>query len=351
MGEKPLDKEALQAQYDQLRPKYEQLEARLKQDVRASLDNRGIKVLTIESRTKDIESFWGKAQRRHYENPLHDMPDLCGLRIICYYPADVDLVCQVVADNLDVIESVAKEDSQKPEEFGYLSRHFIVTPKEHWLRTPRYDGLHGLKAEIQVRTIFQHAWADLSHDLLYKKEKHVPTRFRRRLYQLSAILENLDDQFNALHEEKSDYGRVVAEEAEARGRFDTDQEVNIDTLQAFLDFYFPTRDRGPEQMAALLDHIMRVDISMLDLVEGFEKVSDILPRIEREEMYAKVDSGEIGQLTDAEPWPQPKALNTVLQLTNDDYVRYYYELLPSTVADAILSTANRWRLKLADEGE
>ena len=93
---KPLDKEALREQYEQLGSAHARLEQVLKSDLKLSLDQAGIKVLTIESRVKGFDSFWGKVQRVRCGNPLQDIGDICGLRVICYYPSDLDPVCDVI---------------------------------------------------------------------------------------------------------------------------------------------------------------------------------------------------------------------------------------------------------------
>ena len=62
----------------------------------------------------------------------------------------------------------------EPDRFGYRSRHFIVSVNREWLKAPNYRGLSGLKAEIQVRTILMHAWADVEYKLAYKKRNMFP---------------------------------------------------------------------------------------------------------------------------------------------------------------------------------
>jgi ppGpp synthetase/RelA/SpoT-type nucleotidyltranferase len=53
--------------------------------------NRGIKV-TVESRTNDIDSFLGKINRPYktYQNPLEEITDLSGIRLIVNSVKEVD---------------------------------------------------------------------------------------------------------------------------------------------------------------------------------------------------------------------------------------------------------------------
>ena len=92
MTGEPLDKEALQAEYELIRPKYRRLEDCLKEDLTTSLSNAGVKVLDVDSRVKPFQSLWDKAQRTRCEKPLDDIKDICGLRVICYYRSDLQQV-------------------------------------------------------------------------------------------------------------------------------------------------------------------------------------------------------------------------------------------------------------------
>ena len=73
------------------------------------------------------------------------------------------------------------------------------------------------KAEIQVCTLLQHAWAAISHDRLYKSSFHAPKKLERQLHRVSALLEEADDEFergiSELDEYKLDYGAYMTPEA------------------------------------------------------------------------------------------------------------------------------------------
>ena len=49
--------------------------------------------------------------------------------------------------------------------------------------------------EVQVRSILQHAWAALQHDLMYKGERAPTDQVRRRLIALAGLLELADQEF------------------------------------------------------------------------------------------------------------------------------------------------------------
>lgn len=308
----PLDKEALRSEYLKVCPNYERLAGNLQQAFKNFLDDAGIDVLDVVFRIKDFDSFYDKILRKGYKDPFKETEDICGLRIICFYPSDLEKISQIISSEFDVKESVDKAELLEPDKFGYRSLHFIVTVKKDWLRAPNYRGLDNLKAEVQVRTILMHAWADIEHKLAYKKEEHVPDQFKRKLYRLSALFEIADEQFDALWKDKEEYrGSLLSEGAKQSGQFDVSQPMNIDSLQAFLDFYFPDREGSIEATSGLLDEITTYNVSIKELVEAFEKVKGVLPQVEAQ-IFKKYEGPR-------RRWAQVGIVRAILDLTNDDY--------------------------------
>lgn len=330
--EKPPDKEALKREYEKVCPKYEKLARNLKQALETFLKDAGIDVLDVDYRIKDFESFHDKIQRKAYKSPFQEIEDICGLRIICYYPSDLERISDILKKEFDVKDLVDKADILEPDRFGYRSLHFILTVKKGWLEAPDYRGLENLKAEVQVRTILMHAWADIEHKLAYKKKEHVPNQLKRKLYQLSALFEIADEQFDSLRKEKEEYiEHLVSEDAKKSGRFDVNQPMNIDTLQAFLDFYVPDRNKSIEYTRDLLDEIIEYKVSIRELVEAFERVKDILP-------YAEIETFE----KSGRRWTQVGMVREILDLTNDSYWSER-DLPPHYTA-----IVDKWRKKLSE---
>ena len=55
-----------------------------------------------------------------------------------------------------------------------------------------------VKLEIQIRSILQHAWAEIEHDLCYKNSTPLPRKIKRRMYRLAGVLELADKEFSAV---------------------------------------------------------------------------------------------------------------------------------------------------------
>ncbi len=181
-----------------------------------------------------------------------------------------------------------------------------------------------------------HAWADIEYKLAYKKKEHIPDQFKRKLSQLSALLEVTDEQFDFLRKEKEKYReQLISEEVKKSGRFDVNQQMNMDSLQAFLDFYFPDRMKSMEDTIQLLDEIIKFGVSIRVLVKGYERVKDNLPTIEMELFKLQKPEKKFNQIG---------IVRIIMDLTNDAYWQTRKEMMPKYHRD--LNT--KWRAKLSN---
>jgi ppGpp synthetase/RelA/SpoT-type nucleotidyltranferase len=267
--------------YLKLKPKYENLGINLTQAIKQFLNESDIKVLSVDHRVKDETSLSEKIERKEYKNPLEQIEDLCGIRIICYYQSDVDEIGKIIAQEFEVLENEDKEGLLEADQFGYRSTHYIVKIKKNWLKAPNYRGLENLKAEIQVRTVLMHAWAEIEHKLSYKKDTHIPKQFKRMFSRLSAKLEEADEQFEILKTEITNYREDIVEFASNERADVKNVELNLDSLQAFLDAILPDKRKSPA-VSKLLDEFLTFGITLSDLLAAFENLKKYLPEIEKE---------------------------------------------------------------------
>ncbi len=169
----------------------------------------------VEARAKSVASFAEKILRKKalYTDPQDPLPpdpllrvtDLCGGRVIVQTSAQVIAVCRFIEHAFDIDRANSGDISQRltPTEFGYRSVHFIVSVNATKLRdsgigTDFPTTIQNLKAEIQVRTLLEHAWADIGHDMAYKTEVKVPANIRRQFAALAAVLEGADREFGRI---------------------------------------------------------------------------------------------------------------------------------------------------------
>lgn len=309
------DKNKLKTEYDVRRPLYERLAINLQQALKTFLSNPYIPHLEIAYRIKDFESAFEKIDRKGYQQPLTQIEDWCGLRVICYYPSDVKKICEIIEREFDVHEEEDKANRLEPHEFGYRSTHFIVQVNSSWTQAPNYRGLGNIKAEIQVRTILMHAWAEIEHKLAYKSAEQVPDRFRRNLYRLSAKFEEADEQFDELREGLSEYRDQLRSSVQDDGEFSEALELNLDTLQAFLNYHFPNRKKNIAGTRELLEELRSLGFSMGDIVSVYQSTKNHLLDMEADYL-ASVPSAFISQVG---------ALRLLLNLKNKKYHAFRME--------------------------
>jgi len=202
----------------------------------------------VQTRAKTVTSYAEKIQRpgkagKYGKNPVEDLTDLCGGRIILPTLDDVKKCCQLVEENFIIQweESEDKLTQLGEDQFGYLSNHYIVQldPASPYLKDLDIpDEIYPLKAEIQVRTLLQHCWSVIQHDNLYKPNFKVPDKIRRQFYRIAAILEDAD------HEFKNGLDFLSIYEANY-GAYMTVQEIN-DQIERLKLVYENAPDRTKE---------------------------------------------------------------------------------------------------------
>src|SRR5205085_10639701 len=126
----------------------------------------------------------------------------------------------ILCKEFQIHERTDKSDILREEErFGYQSVHYVVSLKENRITLPEYRKYRDLVAEIQVRTILQHAWAEIEHDIQYKSVETIPAQIRRRFMSLAGMLEIADRKFQAIQKEDEDL-RTSARQSVKEGRLD-----------------------------------------------------------------------------------------------------------------------------------
>ena len=155
-------------------------------------------------RLKDDESLIQKAfyRGKNYEAPYDDIEDKVGVRFVVLLEADVRLLGQAIEAETDVWAAVKARDHEaeianNPYEFNYQSLHFIVrstsSPACAESSIPE-----GLPCEIQVRTLLQHAYSEVTHDTLYKPSIQATPHMKRAAAKSMALLEATGDYFDRL---------------------------------------------------------------------------------------------------------------------------------------------------------
>ncbi|MBY0579259.1 MAG: RelA/SpoT domain-containing protein [Burkholderiales bacterium] len=132
---------------------------------------------SIQCRAKSVESLRRRLSeigRMDTQALEHDRRDLAGARLIFYTNNDVDrfLASSLIHENFVIEEGSTKIHHPTPENNAkqYRAIHYTVKLREDRTRLPEYARFAGLRCEIQVQTLLDHAWSETSHDILYKNE-------------------------------------------------------------------------------------------------------------------------------------------------------------------------------------
>ncbi len=217
--------EAILEEYRENLPRFEEVAREIRAALQKTFDDAGLLLAGIESRVKTEKSLAGKLELKGSKYAtLADITDIIGLRVITFYIDDVDKVASAVERlfEVDWENSVDKRKVHEIDSFGYLSLHYICS-------RPGFP----YRFEIQMRTVLQHAWANMNHDTGYKSGVEVPRRYLRNLSRLAGMLELVDEQFSQIRSELTDYRRRV-QALVASGNLD-DAPLDGDTFRSFLD--------------------------------------------------------------------------------------------------------------------
>lgn len=166
-------------------------------------DLRGVpRVDRISARAKDPLRFMNKSQkyeagRLKYNNPLVQIQDQIGARVIVFYIDDVIVVEKTIEDYYRHIEKkdlVPESDS----EFGYVGKHYVLKLPEDVIEDEDDKTKIPNFFELQIKTLFQHAWSEANHDLGYKPDQEITSHHRRKLAFTAAQAWGADQIFSEL---------------------------------------------------------------------------------------------------------------------------------------------------------
>ncbi|MCG7608230.1 MULTISPECIES: bifunctional ribonuclease/(p)ppGpp synthase [Mycobacterium] len=258
------------------------------------LDEAGINYLSIAARTKSVDSFAMKANRRApdgtpmYSDPLVEITDQVGLRVITYLREDVDAVANLLAEEMRLLDDQDMGlQTARQGRWGYASRHLLF-------------GVEGEQypASIQVRTVLQHAWAEFEHDVRYKGSipaEHV-SELDRRFTLAAGLLELADREFTEIRERLR---QTMTDEEDPKFTVpSSDARIPTPVLATYLGNRFP--DAGWSRT----DHYSWISGLLLELgITSLEALTGVLDSVDTDEINRLMDyrfpPGAVRRLDDA----------------------------------------------------
>lgn len=256
--------------YDKNFKLYEKCSKEISEIITKILDKKKIPYHSITFRVKEKSSYLEKCKKDKYKNPIEEIMDLAGIRIITYTNKDIQAICEVVKNELFIDEKNSEDKSQSMVEnqVGYLSVHYIVTLREERTKLAEYEDYAGIRNEIQIRTLLQHAWAEIEHDRNYKFSGVLPTEIRRRFYLIAGVLEMMDREFDSLAEDIGKYSDRTKDKMKRK-----DYKVGIDSVSLEKYMLYKFQDKGIERCKN--KEVINNDVVEELIKFGFHTIEDI----------------------------------------------------------------------------
>ena len=163
----------------------------------------------ITARAKTVSRFLGKAATPgdcgpKYSEPLDQIQDQVAARIVVFYQCDVERIESEVSRYFSAIEN-RKLIPESESEFGYFGHHFVLVLPTDVVAEDMGASMVPDFFELQIKTLFQHAWSEADHDLGYKPgDAELSPDQKRRIAFTSAQAWGADQIFDQLFKDRQE---------------------------------------------------------------------------------------------------------------------------------------------------
>jgi putative GTP pyrophosphokinase len=253
------------------RPLYEKLACAAKLIVEESLREQGIPYVAVFDRAKAYESAVEKAARKEYSNPIQEITDFAGIRIVTRTQTEADSVSGLLPSIFDVDSDKSGDHSKTllTDRIGYRSVHFICKLGSQRCRLLDYRKFDSLVFEVQVRTMLMHAWAEIAHAKSYKQLQDLPPDLARGLNLISGLLEVADSHIVNIAKSIDEYRARFPQKPQESNTL-TPQSVSL-LLRQVQPRFRRTRIQPldkPEKYLAIIEELKRFGIGTLSEFEA-----------------------------------------------------------------------------------
>ena len=144
-------------------------------------------------RLKSYDSVCKKMQKKgldlNFNQALEKINDLIGVRAVCAYVDDIYKVADLIEKQQDIHILKIKDYVQQPKKSGYQSLHLILE-----IAIPFQKENQWIKLELQLRTAAMDYWANLDHQLRYKRGQKQASVINEELQQCASVITQLDQK-------------------------------------------------------------------------------------------------------------------------------------------------------------
>ena len=215
----------------------------------------------VQPRLKDVKSLVAKAfyRGKQYKDPYKEITDKIGMRFVVLLVEEIGIIKNIIesVQEWEYSEDVdfVKIRDDLPELFTYQSVHYIIRN----LSVIEYNGVKipaGTPCEVQIRTLLQHAYAELTHDRVYKSDKTIIPQVKRKVARSMALIEATDELFmevqNMLNAEDQLFRDFISASRKFVDTLDYEEKANRFIFDSYKGF---VHDNGirPEQVVDFIE--------------------------------------------------------------------------------------------------
>jgi putative GTP pyrophosphokinase len=253
------------------------------------IEQADIGVHSVTGRIKTKDSLLDKIARKDKYSTLSQITDFIGMRVVAYFNDDLEKIAETITSNFKVDEenSIDKRQANDPERFGYMSLHYVAEINKSRCEMPEYSKYKGIKFEIQIRTVLQHGWAEIEHDLGYKVGQKIPEPIRRKFSQASSLLELTDRLFSEVRQDIASYAGQV--DSTLPSSFDLRiDEITVEKyikskhyyemFQEIIVSHIPRGEYDKFDASEIVERLLRVGFTTIGQVDEFIKENKKLLR-------------------------------------------------------------------------
>ena len=190
--------------------------------------------IPVKPRVKEEGSLVQKAfVRKKYVDPYNEITDKVGIRYVVLIIEQIKEIEKIIQEcqawKYSKDQDFECKKLENPNVFDYQSVHYVVRAAAD-IEYKSVIIKKNTPCEIQIRTLEQHAYAELSHDYFYKNEKEIPPQLKRSLARSMALNETTDELFSKVYSmidvENMDYSKLNEQLKNISGFYSYDESLN-----------------------------------------------------------------------------------------------------------------------------
>jgi len=223
------------------RPQYEQLGFHMMERLQKEILLAGIWA-ELKIRAKEVDSLIRKLITKP-EHTYDSLGDKVGIRVIVRYRDEIDAILGIARETLDLSNVENTTDRLRPDVVGYRSIHGVVRFRDGELASKFPPAV--FQAELQIRTLAQHLWAEMAHATVYKNDETLqplPNLLKRRIYILAGVVELADEEFNRIEREIPMVPEITVLKALERNHYKLtvrrgDSQLSLEVIRLLMPIY------------------------------------------------------------------------------------------------------------------